>query len=238
MAELNDYTALITSEHSDKPKFMAVVEMLSAPLVDLMNVLGGMPSLFDLDVAVGDQLDVLGQWIGLSRYVSTPLTGVYFSFDVGGLGFDQGVWKGPFDPDTGLVSLDDDTYRMTLRAKIAANRWDSTPEAAADILDSLAPAGTLVFLEDPCDMSITIGIAGKQPPALYIALLKNGFLSLKPEAVRVNYAVTSVDGAPIFGFDMDNQYVAGFDAGAWSAETLAAPNELDYTFALDNSTLS
>ncbi|RRA01919.1 DUF2612 domain-containing protein [Burkholderia cepacia] len=238
MAELDDYTALITSEHSDKPKFMAVVEMLSAPLVDLMNLLGGMPALFDLDVAVGDQLDVLGQWIGLSREVNTPLTGIYFSFDVGGLGFDQGVWKGPFDPDTGLVSLDDDTYLMTLRAKIAANRWDSTPGAAADILDSLAPADTRVFLEDPCDMSITIGIAGKQPPALYVALLKNGFLSLKPEAVHVNYAVTSVDGAPIFGFDIDNQYVAGFDTGAWAAETLAAANELDYTFALDNSTLS
>ena len=237
MAELNDYTALITSEHSDKPKFMAVVEMLSAPLVDLMNVLGGAPILFDLDVAIGDQLDVLGQWIGLSRYVSTPLTGVYFSFDVAGLGFDQGVWKGPFDPDTGLVSLDDDTYRLTLRAKIAANHWDGTPGAAADIIDSLAPAGARVFLEDPCDMSIRIGIAGKQPPALYIALLKNGFLSLKPEGVHVNYAVTSVDGAPIFGFDLDNEYVAGFDTGAWAAQTLAAANELDYTFALDSSTL-
>ncbi|WP_107311353.1 DUF2612 domain-containing protein [Burkholderia metallica] len=238
MAELNDYTALITSEHSDKPKFMAVVEMLSAPLVDLMNALGGMPSLFDLDVAVGDQLDVLGKWIGLSRQVSTPLTGIYFSFDVAGLGFDQGAWKGPFDPDTGLVSLDDDTYRMTLRAKIAANHWDGTPEAAADIIDSLAPAGARVFLEDPCDMSITIGIAGKQPPALYIALLKNGLLSLKPEGVHVNYAVTSADGAPIFGFDLDNEYIAGFDAGAWAAETLAAANELDYTFALDSSTLA
>lgn len=238
MAELDDYTALITSEHSDKPKFMAVVEMLSAPLVDLMNILGGMPALFDLDVAVGDQLDVLGQWIGLSRDVNTPLVGIYFSFDVDGLGFDQGVWKGPFDPDTGLVSLDDDTYRMALRAKVAANHWDGTPDAAADILDSLEPSGALVFLEDHCDMSITIGIAGKQPPALYVALLKNGLLSLKPEAVHVNYAVTSVDGAPIFGFDIDNQYVAGFDIGAWAGETLAAANELDYTFALDNSTLS
>ncbi|MGG2044128.1 DUF2612 domain-containing protein [Burkholderia gladioli] len=238
MADIDDYLGLITSEHRAAPRFMAVVEMLAAPLVDLMNVLGGAPALFDLDSAVGDQLDVLGQWIGLSRQVSTPLTGIYFSFDVAGLGFDQGVWKGPFDPDTGLVSLDDDTYRMTLRAKIAANHWDGTPGAAADILDSLAPAGTLVFLEDPCDMSITIGIAGKQPPALYIALLKNGFLSLKPEAVHVNYAVTSVDGAPIFGFDMENQYVGGFDTGAWAADTLAAANELDYTFALDASTLA
>ncbi|KWF81316.1 hypothetical protein WL94_28525 [Burkholderia cepacia] len=238
MADLDDYAGLITSEHSDKPKFMSMVEMLSAPLVDLMNVLGGMPALFDLDSAVGDQLDVLGEWIGLSRNVSTPLAGVYFAFDIDGLGFDQGAWKGPYDPDTGLVALDDETYLMTLRAKIAANHWDGTPEAAADILDSLAPPGARVFLEDHCDMSITIGIAGKQPPALYVALLKNGLLSLKPEAVHVNYAVTTVDGAPIFGFDIDNQYVAGFDTGAWAGETLAGANELDYTFTLDNSTLA
>ena len=93
MAELDDYTALITSEHSDKPKFMAMVEMLSEPLVDLMNVLGGMPALFDLDAAVGDQLDVLGQWIGLSRYVNTPLTGIY-SRSTSEAGFDQGSGKG------------------------------------------------------------------------------------------------------------------------------------------------
>ncbi|WP_186086053.1 DUF2612 domain-containing protein [Burkholderia gladioli] len=238
MADIDDYTALITSEHRRVPRFMAMAEMLGSPLVDLMNVLGGMPAQFDLDSAVGDQLDIVGEWIGLKRQVSTPLIGIYFAFDLDGLGFDQGVWKGPFDPDTGLVSLDDDTYRMTLRAKIAANHWDGTPGAAADILDMLAPPGARVFLEDPCDMSITIGIAGKQPPALYLALLKNGLLSLKSEAIRVNYAVTSVDGAPIFGFDMNNEYVAGFDAGAWSGSQLVSANELDYTFALDNSTLS
>jgi len=34
--------------------------------------------------------------------------------------------------------------------------------------------------------------------------------------VRVNYTiVTSVDTAPLFGFDVNNQYIAGFDIGAW-----------------------
>ncbi|ERJ35953.1 putative bacteriophage protein [Burkholderia sp. AU4i] len=238
MADLDDYTALITSEHRDKPKFMAMVEMLSAPLVDVMNVLGGMPALFDLDSAVGDQLDTLGEWIGLSRNVSAPLAGIYFSLDVDGLGFDQGVWKGPFDPETGLVALDDETYLMTLRAKIAANHWDGTPDSAADILDALAPAGTLIFLEDHCDMSIAINLAGIQPSALYLALLKQGLLSLKPEGVLVNYQITSAQGAPLFGFDMDNQYIGGFDRGAWGVTSLALPNQLDYTFILDQSILS
>ncbi|QGA37595.1 DUF2612 domain-containing protein [Burkholderia glumae] len=238
MADLNDYTSLITSEHQPKPRFMALVGALVSPLVDQMNVVASMPALFDLDNAVGDQLDKVGEWVGLSRQVSTPLIGVYFSFDVADLGFDQGTWKGPFDPDTGLVSLDDETYRMTLRAKIAANHWDGTPDKAADILDLLAPPGTNVFIEDPCDMSITIGVSGKQPTAIYIALLKTGLLSLKPETVHINYAITSVDGDPIFGFDLENEYVSGFDVGAWSGTTIVEANQLDYTFSLDNSVLA
>ncbi|WP_343726697.1 DUF2612 domain-containing protein [Burkholderia seminalis] len=217
MADLTEYTALITSKHSDKPRFMAVVSTLVQPLVDQMNLIESMPGKFDLDVAVGDQLDTIGVWVGVSRKIRTPLTGIYFSFDIAGLGFDQGAWKGPFDPDTGLTVLDDDTYRLVIRAKIGANHWDGTLEQSAAILNSIFDTDTHVFIEDHQDMSMTIGIAGKVPPATFLALLSGGYIPLKPEGVRVNYTVvTTVDGSPLFGFDMSNQLVAGFDAGAWS----------------------
>ncbi|AHE29890.1 DUF2612 domain-containing protein [Burkholderia pseudomallei] len=217
MADLTDYTVLITSEHSDKPRFMASVSALVQPLVEQMNVLESMPGKFDLDNAVGVQLDDVGLWVGVSRKIRTPLTGVYFSFDIAGLGFDQGTWKGPFDPDTGLTILDDDTYRLVIRAKIGANHWDGTLQQSAAILNSIFDADTHVFIEDHQDMSMTIGIAGKVPPATFLALLSGGYIPLKPEGVRVNYTiVTTVDGSPLFGFDMSNQLVAGFDVGAWS----------------------
>ncbi|MCA8113926.1 DUF2612 domain-containing protein [Burkholderia cepacia] len=217
MADLTEYTALITSEHSDKPRFMATVESLVQPLVDQMSVLQSMPGRFDLDNAVGVQLDDVGLWVGVSRKIRTPLTGVYFSFDIAGLGFDQGTWKGPFDPDSGLTVLDDDTYRLVIRAKIGANHWDGTLEQSAAILNSIFDADTHVFIEDHQDMSMTISIAGKVPPATFLALLSGGYIPLKPEGVRVNYTVvTTVDGSPLFGFDMSNQLVAGFDVGAWS----------------------
>ncbi|KWH45815.1 DUF2612 domain-containing protein [Burkholderia cepacia] len=217
MADLTEYTALITSEHSDKPRFMATVEALVQPLVDQMGVLQSMPGRFDLDNAVGVQLDDVGLWVGVSRKIRTPLTGVYFSLDIAGLGFDQGTWKGPFDPDSGLTVLDDDTYRLVIRAKIGANHWDGTLEQSAAILNSIFDADTHVFIEDHQDMSMTIGIAGKVPPATFLALLSGGYIPLKPEGVRVNYTVvTTVDGSPLFGFDMSNQLVAGFDVGAWS----------------------
>ncbi|KWC56580.1 DUF2612 domain-containing protein [Burkholderia ubonensis] len=216
MADLNDYTALITSEHRDKPRYMATIAAVVQPLVDQMNLLASTPGKFDLDVAVGDQLDTVGLWVGVSRRIRTPLTGIYFSFDIDGLGFDQGIWKGPFDPDTGLTILDDDTYRLVIRAKIGANHWDGTLASSAVILNSIFGADTHVFIEDHQDMSMTIGIAGRVPSAVFLALLAGGYIPLKPEGVRVNYTiVTTVDGAPMFGFDMSGPYVAGFDVGAW-----------------------
>jgi len=144
MADLSEYTALITSEHNQRPKFMAVVAALAQPMVDLMGVLESMPPKFDLDEAVGAQLDDVGRWVGISRIIRTPLSDVYFSLDISGLGFDQGIWKGPFDPDTGLTTLDDDTYRLVIRAKIGANHWDGTMEGSVAILNSIfSPAGEL-----------------------------------------------------------------------------------------------
>lgn len=216
MADITKYTDRITSEHNQQPDFMAVVEALARPMVDLQNLMLGMPGNFDLDTAVDAQLDDVGLWVGISRNVPVPLTGVYFSFDTAGVGFDQGSWKGPFDPDTGLTRLDNETYRLVLRAKIGANHWDGTLESSKAILDSIFGGGTFVFIQDNQDMTMTIGIAGVIPSAVFLALLANGLIPLKPEGVGINLViVTSVDGAPIFGFDMSNDLVAGFDTGAW-----------------------
>jgi len=239
MAQVSDYTALITSGHATAPKFVAMVSAIARAFVDLQNLLGSVPADYDLDAAVGAQLDAVGLWVGVGRNISIPISGVYFSFDVVGLGFNQGVWKGPFDPASGIVSLDDGTYRLLLRAKIGANHWDGTLAGSVEILNQIfatgtvggslygeggygeggygAPtSGTFVFIVDHDDMSITIGVSGQLPSALFLALLSGGYIPIKPEGVHINnYVVTSVDGAPIFGFDVQNQYIAGFDTGAW-----------------------
>lgn len=216
MAQTSDYIGLVTSEHADKPKFIATLSALVQSFVDLQNVTLQIPFDFDLDGAIGVQLDAVGEWAGITRNVNTPLTGVYFSLDTAGLGFDQGVWKGPFDPDSGVVSLDDDTYRLLIRAKIGANNWDGTLGTSAAILNSIFGGGTYAFIQDNGDMSITYGIAGTVPSALFLALLRGGYIPLKPEAVHINgYYVTSNPGGPLFGFDVENNLISGFDVGAW-----------------------
>ena len=63
--------------------------------------------------------------------------------------------------------------------------------------------------------SMTIGVAGNLPPIVDLEVLGQDLIPVKPAGVALDFAVTSVDGAPVFGFDMTNDYVAGFDVGAW-----------------------
>lgn len=215
MASLSDYLALITTEHSGKPKYMAMLQAVLGPMVEALNVSQELPADFDLDQAIGAQLDIVGLWVGIGRRVKTPLVGVYFSLDIPNLGFDLGVWKGPFDPDSGIVELDDETFRILIRAKIGANHWDGTLGQSKAILDLVFNDGTHVFIQDNQDMSMTIGVSGVMPSAISLALLTGGYIPIKPEGVRVDYyIVTSVDG-PLFGFDVSNEYISGFDQGSW-----------------------
>lgn len=214
---MSEYTDRITPEHADKPKFVALVDGITMDVSSIRALELSLVDSFDLDTAEGAQLDVIGQWVGISRNVKTPIVGVYFSFDTAGLGFDQGVWKGPFDPDTGLTILPDDTYRILIKAKIGANRWDGSMPGWKAIIDQIFPPETNIFVQDNGDMTMTVVVAGVVPSALFLALLTGGYLPLKPEAIGVAYyLVNSVPGSPVFGFDAENDYVSGFDVGSWA----------------------
>lgn len=218
MADVDSYLGLITGMHAGKPKFEAMIKALVEPIVAQQAFLEHLPIDFDIDTAIGVQLDKVGEWVGRTRFVSVPIAGAWFSFDIDRRGFDQGVWYQPqYDTPAGITRLDDDTYRTLLRAKIAANNWDGTLPSAKRALEILFPSGdTRIIVIDNQDMTITFGVAGVIPSALFIALLSQGYLPLKPEGVRADYLITTVPG-PLFGFDVQNSLIAGFDTGAWGA---------------------
>jgi hypothetical protein len=216
-ALISDYTSLITSEHQSAPRFMAMVSLLAQWAVDRRNLLASIPELYDIDTAVGQQLDRIGEWVGVSRNLSLPLTGVYFSLDTTGLGFDQGTWLGPFDPTTGLVALPDDQFRILLYATIAANNWDGTVPSAYDAWNTIfAPLGYSVLIADNQDMTMNVVLVGPSPDAVTLALFTGGYLNLRPAGVGItNYYLPSVPDSPVFGLDVENSAIAGFDIGAW-----------------------
>lgn len=216
---LSDYTRKITSEHSAQPEFMAAVSALLQPFVDGIGTVAAMPTSFDLDQAIGAQLDVLGLWIGISRTLRIPLTGVYFSFDVHP-GLDEGTFFTPFDDTTQLTTLDDTTYRKLLKVKIGNNHWDGTIPGAYAFLNPILGNDNTV-IQDNGDMSMLLGVIGAEPlDAVTTALLENGYLDAKPVGVRItDYVTPSVPGDPFFGFDVENSTISGLDVGAWATLT-------------------
>jgi len=216
MITIQDYIDLVPSQHRDKPNFIATLTSLIQPFVDLQNI--DFNTAFDIDFAVGKQLDIIGEWVGVSRRISTPITGVYFSWDDTELtGWDSGTWQGEFDPTSGLQDLPDDSYRTLLKAKIAANKWDGTIENAYSIWKEVF-VNSFIIIEDLQNMSINIGVAGQRLNAVELALLTEGYIPLKPMGVKVNYYMISESGGALFGWDIENDVIAGWDESSWAKE--------------------
>lgn len=213
---VNSWLGLIPPENNQQPNYMTMLATILQPFSDSYTVATSLPGLFDLDTAVGSQLDVVGQWIGISRNVTTPLTGVYFSFDTAGLGWDQGVWQGPFDPSTGLVSLGDSDYRFLLYAKIAMNQWDGTIPYAQNVLNELFP-GQTVIIQDSENNHMSFGMLVLPQNVVQAALFTQGYIQLVPAGVQVDgFYVPKIAGVPFFGFDAEDAAVSGFDVGQWA----------------------
>lgn len=256
---MSKYTDLITNYHRGKANFVSHIDLSTRPFTDITHLQNNFFAAFDIDNATGAQLDVLGEWIGRSRAVTSPIAGVYFCFDTDNLGYDQGVWQGPYDPDAGKMSLSDDTFRAVLKTKIAINQWDGQNETLPAILNNaVSGSGIRMQIVDNQDMTISIWVSAepeynsnatdrevfdnaingtgaiKLPddytPTNYtigpfdnvsrelMAIIRAGYLTVKAGGVFSGNISTPSDGYQFFGFDVDNEYIAGFDAGAWGVD--------------------
>lgn len=213
---MRDYLSLITPRHRTAAKFTAHISLITGPLAGIVNTAQQLSRQFSVDEATGVQLDAVGEWLGLSRYVRTPITGVYFALDTEGTGLDEGSWKRQYDADSGFTELDDDTYRTLLRVRIRANHWDGTNEMLAEIWRGVIPDGSvLIFFADNQDMSMDVYVTGGVVPEVIKAVIRHGCLSIRPAAVKINNYINSENQGAIFGFDTDSHYVTGFDTGGW-----------------------
>ena len=184
---LSYYLALLTSEYQSSPNLLAWLAASLGPAVDATACLASFQPGFDLATAAGAQLNALGQLIGQSRTVG-------------------------FQPSNGVSPvLDDATYRLLLQARLVQNRWNGTIDGLQTAWTQLFPGGRIA-IEDAQNMSATIILAGAFTSILQ-DLIVNGYIVPRPEGVLYNYSFSTL---PIFGFDIANTYIAGFNTGHWS----------------------
>lgn len=181
------YIGLLTHQYVNSPKLNALLYVLLKKFDDVSQCLVQMDTAFDLDIAVGVQLNALGAIAGANRTVG-------------------------FQPSGGVSPvLDDTTYRLYIKAKIAANQWDGTITTLYPIWQQLFPGGNLIIADNQ-NMTATIFVSGSFTSIIQ-DLITNGYIIPRPEGVQYTYSFADL---PAFGFDLDNAFIAGFDVGKFS----------------------
>lgn len=188
MLLVNNYLNLITSEHRMKPKYVSMLENVFEMYSDESSALDDVNYRMDIDDAIGDQLDILGEYIGQSRVLNVEITGA-------------------------SSTLGDEDYRFLLKSKIAQNNWKGTIEELYDIWEEMFPDIELIVYDNQ-DMTCTLLIIGSMT-SIQIQLLLLDFLIPKPCGVKYNYTFVS---RTLFAYDLDNERYAGYNTGYWEGD--------------------
>jgi len=201
MAINREYLSLITSEYQNSEKFLLWMDSLIARWGENKGASDLINAAFDIDSAVGKQLDTLGVIIGLSRSLRVTIPSVFFSWydgtpDTEDLGWMMGSWRSPADKDSiEMTILPDDAYRQILKFKIIQNSWKGTVnELYADWNSIFGSEGLSINIIDNQDMTAEITITGSVIPAAIQYILLGNYIPLKPAGVHVSY--TFEEGSP------------------------------------------
>lgn len=181
------YLSLLTSQYQNSPNLKSWLTVCLQPILDAGAGYGLFVNAFDIDSAIGLQLDILGVILGASRTVS-------------------------FQP-SGMVSptLTDATYRILLKARVIQNQWDGQAASLYTAWPALFPGGNIAIIDNQ-NMSATIILSGVFS-SITQDLITNGLIVPRPEAVQYTYIFPVL---PVFGFGPESAFVAGFGDGHWS----------------------
>lgn len=154
------YLNRIVSQHKIRPKYMAWLKALLDKIQDVIDLVQQLDTAFDVETAVGVQLDMIGHEVGVSRLLN-------------------------FEPVYAPALLPDEYYRLILKAKISLNQWDGTTDGIRSLWGEIFDGYTMDVV-DHQDMSMTLKIYGLN--SLFESeFISHSYLAPKPEGVRVNY---------------------------------------------------
>ena len=142
----DEYKVLVSDYNSTKHKFygyydendeykIGFLDVILDPIIESGSLIETMGEAFDINNASGEQLDIIGEMVGISRLL-------------------------PVVPTIGNREMDDDEYLMCIRMSIARNNWDGTNESAVRLYEDVLGSAFSIYYIDNQDMTVDINITG------------------------------------------------------------------------------
>ena len=165
------YSSLLILQYRSKPRAKAHVELL-ADLATINSLPLEVQNAFDVEDAIGAQLDVLGNYAGVER---------------GGYVF------GTF------VSLDDDDYRSLIKLALIKNNSGSSLAEIQQLLFDFFPSQ--IFVVDYANMRLGYLIDSDAGSINFVFIAIQNNLLPKPMAVGIGGIIYAPDVTIFFGFE-------------------------------------
>jgi hypothetical protein len=211
----DEYKKLLIIQYSDKPKALAQIQLTVSKLEEVYNLISSFKTAFDLDIAVGKQLDIIGKMVGISRKVPFAVPKNYFGFEGHPHSYPMGnkfienfvsyPMKNKFEIPYTTGELNDYDYRFFMKAKIIKNNTKSTMIDINNL--SLQNAIDYLFnntgyVVDNKDMSFTLYIDQSFNLDMIQYMTQLGLIP-KPQGVNMYTLIQYVEGKT-FGFKVGN----------------------------------
>lgn len=192
------YATLLLFEYRNNPRAAATIKIYAKQAIaDMLEI--SVQDGFDIDTAVGAQLDIIGKYVGIPRNIGDPAPKPYYQFsDYDGTkrpnGFTdyldpavnaQAIWYLYQNLGSENTDLSDQAFIFMIKMKIILNSNDGTLASIMEFLHDFFPR--VVALVDHADMTVTYTIAQKTPvpPSVIKAYLP------KPMGVRLIFDTVS-----------------------------------------------
>lgn len=184
------------------PIFDKYLELLIDGFQDLEEVYKDLMQLRSIDTAKGAQLDILGNIVGQDRELLAADLFDFFGMQGALNAFPMGDSSNPtigglfysFGTDLGgNIELDDDTYRLFIKAKIYKNNTASTPEEFIQAVKLILNLDQVAIIQDgDGQATVLFGRALTPSERVYISYISysQGYPSRllpKTVGVRINY---------------------------------------------------
>ena len=201
----------VATQYKESQKFLDFLRAILETPNELEGVIQDVSLITDIDTAEGVNLDVIGDIVGVSRFIDAAIPVGFFGFEdtAGALNFGEegliaigGRFREEDESHLAGSVLQDPEFRLLIKAKIIKNHSKGTNE---DILNGLSflfglnGVNVPVVVDDNGGMAIQIGI-GRQLTFLEKTLVSSLDILARPAGVRINQRISFTAGS-CFGFD-------------------------------------